>query len=113
MRNALAGVVAAIFLSVPAAVVVGQVKASEAAQQEITIENFHFAPATLTVPAGTRVIWVNRDDAPHKVASTDNKFAASPALDTGEQYGIRFKEPGTYDYFCSLHPKMTGRVVVR
>jgi plastocyanin len=56
---------------------------------------------------------VNRDDAPHKVVSADKTFAASPVLDTGERYSFSFAKPGTYEYFCSLHPKMVGKVVVQ
>ncbi len=78
---------------------------------EVTIDNFSFQPATLTVPAGTTVAWVNRDDVPHTVASNDNKFR-SKALDTDERFSYTFNDAGTYEYFCSLHPKMTAKVVV-
>jgi Icc protein len=81
-------------------------------KNEVKIDNFNFAPATLTVPAGTRITWVNRDDVPHNVISTDKKFA-SPVLDTDEQFSYEFKDPGTYLYYCSIHPKMTGKVVVQ
>jgi plastocyanin len=80
---------------------------------QVTIDNFNFAPATLTVPAGTKVTWVNRDDAPHKVVSAGKTFPASPVLDTGDGYSFSFAKPGTYDYFCSLHPKMVGKIVVQ
>ncbi|MGE5644381.1 MAG: cupredoxin family copper-binding protein [Acidobacteriota bacterium] len=80
---------------------------------QVTIDNFTFAPATLTVPAGSKVAWVNRDDAPHKVASTGKAFPASPVLDTGDGYSFSFVKPGTYDYFCSLHPHMVGKIIVR
>jgi plastocyanin len=82
-------------------------------EKTVTIDNFNFAPATLTVPAGAKVTWVNRDDAPHKVVSAGKTFAASPVLDTGERYSFSFAKPGIYEYFCSLHPKMVGRVVVQ
>ena len=78
----------------------------------VTIDNFNFAPATLTVPAGTTVTWINRDDVPHTVVSTEKKFK-SPVLDTDEQFAYKFTDPGTYQYFCSIHPKMTGTVVVQ
>jgi 3',5'-cyclic-AMP phosphodiesterase len=85
---------------------------SEAASGEnIVVDNFSFAPGTATVPRGTTVTWTNRDDAPHKIVSTDQKFK-SPVLDTGERFSWRFDTPGTYKYFCSLHPRMTGQVVV-
>ena len=83
------------------------------AEKSVTIDNFNFAPAILTVPAGTKVTWVNRDDAPHKVVSVGKTFAPSPVLDTGENYSFSFAKPGTYEYFCSLHPKMVGKVVVQ
>lgn len=77
----------------------------------VSIENFTFAPATITVPAGTTVVWVNHDDIPHLVAADDKQFK-SPALDTDDRYARRFDAPGTYAYFCGLHPHMTGKVVV-
>lgn len=80
---------------------------------QVTIDNFNFAPATLTVPAGAKVTWVNRDDAPHKVASAGKGFPASPVLDTGDGYSFSFAKPGTYDYFCSLHPHMVGKIIVQ
>lgn len=85
---------------------------TDAAQNQIVIENFSFKPATLTVKAGTKVTWVNRDDVPHTATDTDKRFN-SGALDTDDQFSFTFEKPGTYDYFCALHPKMTGRVVVK
>ena len=78
---------------------------------DIVVDNFNFAPATATVPAGSTITWTNRDDVPHNVVSTERKFA-SPVLDTNEQFSHTFDAAGTYDYYCSIHPKMTGRVVV-
>jgi plastocyanin len=78
---------------------------------DVVIDNFSFAPAAAAVPVGTAITWTNRDDVPHNVVSTVQKFR-SPALDTDEQFSYRFDAPGTYDYFCSLHPRMTGQVVV-
>ncbi len=69
-------------------------------------------PATLTVPVGTSVTWTNRDDIPHTVASTDGVFK-SKALDTDEKFSFTFGKAGTYPYFCSIHPKMTGKVIVQ
>lgn len=80
---------------------------------EITIDNFRFAPSELVVKPGTSVTWVNRDDAPHKIASTNGRFAPSPGLDTGQRWTHAFDAPGRYDYFCAIHPTMVGRVVVR
>jgi plastocyanin len=80
---------------------------------QITIDNFSFAPATLTVPAGTEVTWMNHDDIPHTVVSEDKATFKSRALDTDEKFSFIFAKPGTYTYFCSLHPKMTGKVTVQ
>ena len=81
-------------------------------KHQVTIDNFSFMPATLTVPAGTTVTWVNRDDVPHTVASDDKKFR-SQALDTDEKFSHTFSDAGTYAYYCSVHPKMTGKVIVK
>jgi plastocyanin len=85
---------------------------SLAGSYRVTIDNFSFAPATLTVPAGTKVTWTNRDDVPHNVISVDKKFA-SPVLDTDEEFSYSFTDPGTYEYYCSIHSKMTGKVIVQ
>jgi plastocyanin len=75
------------------------------------IDNFTFAPARLTVKAGTTVTWRNEDDIPHTVTSATRLFK-SKALDTDDSFSFTFSEPGTYEYFCSLHPRMTGTIVV-
>lgn len=79
----------------------------------VDIKNFAFVPATLTVPAGTRVVWTNRDDEAHLVASTNGAFKASPAMDTNDTFAMVFDKPGTYAYFCTIHPMMRGTVVVK
>ena len=79
----------------------------------VGIDNFAFAPRTLTVRAGTTVTWLNRDDVPHLIISSTGKFANSKVLDTDQQHAATFDTPGEYPYFCSLHPKMVGKVVVR
>ena len=79
---------------------------------EVKIENFSFGPTELTVPAGTTVTWINRDDIPHTVVSTDKVFK-SKVLDTDEKFSFTFSKAGTYPYFCSIHPKMTGKVIVQ
>ncbi len=79
---------------------------------EVKIDNFSFAPAELTVPVGTTVTWTNRDDLPHTVVSTDKVFK-SKVLDTDEKFSYTFTQPGTFPYFCSIHPKMTSKVVVQ
>ncbi|HXZ14274.1 MAG TPA: cupredoxin family copper-binding protein [Candidatus Sulfotelmatobacter sp.] len=85
---------------------------SKAQATEVKIDNFSFSPQELTVAAGTKVTWINRDDIPHTVTSTSDKFK-SKALDTDDQFSFTFDAPGTYEYFCSIHPKMTGKVIVK
>jgi amicyanin len=88
--------------------------AARAADATVTIDNFSFTPAEITVPAGTKVTWTNRDDIPHTVTDAAHpKETKSPALDTGDSYSRTFTAPGTYHYFCSLHPHMQGTVVVK
>ena len=87
-------------------------KAPQAASAEVKVDNFSFGPATLTVAVGTTVTWTNRDDIPHTIVSTDKVFK-SKVLDTDEKFSFTFAKPGTYPYFCSIHPKMTGSVVVQ
>ncbi|HUC55162.1 MAG TPA: cupredoxin family copper-binding protein [Candidatus Cybelea sp.] len=94
----------------------GQKGFSASAQQkpettEVKIDNFSFGPAELRVPVGTAVTWTNRDDIPHTVVSTDGAFK-SKVLDTDEKFTFTFSKAGTYPYFCSIHPKMTGKVIV-
>jgi len=79
----------------------------------VKIDNFSFSPATITVPVGTTVRWTNADDIPHTVVSDDKTTFKSKALDTDEQFTYTFTKPGTYSYFCSIHPKMTGTIVVQ
>ena len=78
---------------------------------DVKIDNFAFGPQTLTVTVGTTVTWTNRDDIPHTVVSTDGVFK-SKVRDTDETFSYKFDKEGTYPYYCSLHPKMTGQVVV-
>src|ERR1700739_3434828 len=82
------------------------------AAAEVKIDNFSFGPATLTVAAGTTVTWKNNDDVPHTVVSDDKVFK-SKALDTDDKFSYTFTKPGTYNYFCSVHPKMIAKVVVQ
>ena len=78
---------------------------------DVKIDNFSFAPAAITVKAGTQITWTNADDIPHTVVSDDRSFK-SKVLDTDEKFTLTASQPGTYSYFCSIHPKMTGKVVV-
>ncbi len=84
---------------------------SPPAAAEISIDNFTFSPPVLTVKVGTTVTWTNRDDIPHAVASNTDTFK-SKALDTGDKFSFTPSKPGTYSYFCSIHPKMVGKIVV-
>ena len=77
----------------------------------VTISDFKFNPATLTVPVGTTVTWTNNDEEPHTIAAKDGSFH-SPGMDTHGTYSFTFTTPGSYDYICSIHPFMTGTVVV-
>jgi plastocyanin len=84
----------------------------KAAAAEVKIDNFSFGPQTITVPVGATVIWTNRDDIPHTSVSTEGVFK-SKVMDTDEKFSYTFTKPGTYPYYCSIHPKMTGQVVVQ
>jgi plastocyanin len=77
----------------------------------VTIGNFTFGPEALTVKAGTTVTWVNGDDIPHTVVAVDKSFR-SKVLDTDDRFAFTFTKPGAYAYFCSIHPHMTGKIVV-
>jgi amicyanin len=79
---------------------------------EVKIDNFSFTPKSLTIPAGSAVTWTNRDDIPHNVVSTEKKFS-SPVLDTDQAFSSKFQEPGSYPYYCKIHPMMTGTIVVK
>ena len=85
---------------------------TSAAEVEVKIDNFSFGPQTIAVPTGATVTWTNRDDIPHTVVSTDGLFK-SKVRDTDEKFSYTFTKAGTYPYFCSVHPKMTGKVVVQ
>jgi plastocyanin len=78
----------------------------------VKIDNFSFGPQTLTVPVGATVTWTNSDDIPHTAVSTDGVFK-SKVMDTDEKFSYTFTKAGTYPYYCSVHPKMTGKVVVQ
>src|SRR5271157_4819875 len=92
---------------------VSQGVSNAAGPAEVKIDNFTFAPVTLTVAAGTTVKWVNRDDIPHTVVSEDKSTFKSKALDTDDSFSYTFTKPGTYTYSCSIHPKMVAKVVVQ
>jgi len=85
---------------------------STAANVAVKIDNFVFGPQAITVPVGTTVTWTNSDDIPHTAVSTDGVFK-SKVMDTDEKFSYTFTKAGTYSYYCSVHPKMTGQVVVK
>ena len=85
---------------------------TSAANVAVKIDNFVFGPQAITVPVGTIVTWANSDDIPHTAVSTDGVFK-SKVMDTDEKFSYTFTKAGTYSYYCSIHPKMTGQVVVK
>jgi plastocyanin len=86
---------------------------AKATKTEVVIDNFSFSPTTFTVPAGTTVTWTNHDSAPHVVTSADNQFKKSTVLKTGQSFSNTFTAAGTYSYFCSIHPRMTGKIITK
>jgi plastocyanin len=85
---------------------------STSKQNRIEIKDFAFNPQTITVKSGEKITWINRDEEPHTVVSVEKQFKKSSALDTDQEFSIIAGAPGTYEYFCSVHPKMTGTIVV-
>jgi len=85
---------------------------AHAAKAEIVIDNFSFSPKTFTVPVGTTVTWANHDQVEHVVASADHRFQKSPVVEPGQSFSQTFAAAGTYSYFCSIHPRMTGKIIV-
>jgi plastocyanin len=81
-------------------------------QNRIEIKDFAFNPQTITVKSGEKVTWINRDEEPHTIVSVEKQFKKSTALDTDQEFTITAGAPGNYTYFCSVHPKMTGTIVV-
>ena len=104
VATALAVAVFAVATALPAA-------SAHVAETEVKIDNFAFAPQRVVVKAGTTVIWINEDDIPHTVASSAKLFKSN-ALDTKDKFSFTFTTAGAYEYFCSLHPHMTGTIVV-
>jgi plastocyanin len=78
----------------------------------VTIDNFTFNPAPVVVPVGAQVTWTNDDDVPHTVRADDGAFRSKP-MDSGDSFSFTFTKPGVYSYFCSIHPKMVGKVIVK
>ena len=90
-----------------------QATSSAPAVYPVDIRNFHFQPMQVVVPAGATVTWTNHDEEPHVVTSAGGRFKSSPALDTDDHYSAVFTRPGTYAYYCSIHPQMTATIVVK
>jgi plastocyanin len=104
-------VATALAVAVLTAAIAFPAASARAAEMEVKIDNFTFAPQRLVVKAGTTITWINDDDIPHTVASSTKLFKSS-ALDTKDKFSFTFTTPGAYEYFCSLHPHMTGAIVV-
>jgi len=103
------------FLSLSVFALAGEMKDVDsvtANKNTIEIKDFNFNPKTLTVKSGEKITWINRDEEPHTVVSVEKQFKKSSALDTDQEFTITAGAPGTYTYFCSVHPKMTGTIVV-
>jgi plastocyanin len=90
-----------------------EASADGAKKNQIEIKDFHFNPQTLTVKSGDKITWINRDEEPHTIVSVEKQFKKSRALDTDEEFTVTAGAPGTYNYYCSVHPKMTGTIVVK
>ena len=86
--------------------------AGDDAASQVVIDDFVYSPVPLTVKVGTTVTWINHDDIPHTVDSTQGKFK-SAALDTDNKFEFRFTEAGEYPFYCRIHPKMTGKIIVQ
>ncbi len=111
-RVSLTTVIIALGFFAGSPVTTARAQQTSPAAVEVKIDNFSFGPGTVTVPVGTTVTWTNRDDIPHTVVSTEGVFK-SRVLDTDEKFMFTFSKAGTFPYFCSIHPKMTGKVVVQ
>jgi plastocyanin len=116
LRNKTIALLCAIScLNLSAFALAGEMKDADSAsskQNTIQIKDFAFNPQTLTVKSGEKVTWINRDEEPHTVVSVEKQFKKSSALDTDQTFTMTAGAPGTYTYFCSVHPKMTGTIVV-
>jgi plastocyanin len=109
---AVPAVIAVVLLFVGSPIVTANAPQAAVKTAEVKIDNFSFGPTTLTVAVGATVTWTNHDDIPHTVVSNDGVFK-SKVLDTDEKFSYTFTKAGNYPYFCSIHPKMTGTIVVQ
>ena len=110
-KIAVSALAAALFAATPELPSAGEAAAA-ANSAAVSIDNFNFTPPTLVVAPGTTVTWTNADDSPHTVREKDGKFK-SAALDTDDTFTQSFTAPGEYQYFCSIHPYMTAKIVVK
>jgi plastocyanin len=106
------GLAALLGAAMPEALSAGEAAAQATNAAAVRIDNFNFTPPALVVAPGTTVTWTNADDSPHSVREKDGKFK-SAALDTDDTFSQTFTAPGEYEYFCSIHPRMIGKVVVK
>src|SRR5438270_29381 len=115
-KNKMAALLCGVaFLNLSLFALAGEMKdagSTTAKETKIEIKDFAFNPQTLTVKAGEKVTWINRDEEPHTIVSVEKQFKKSSALDTDQEFTVTLGAPGTYTYFCSVHPKMTGTIVV-
>jgi plastocyanin len=103
------------FLNLSLFALAGEMKndaSTSSKQNRIEIKDFTFNPQTITVKSGEKVTWINRDEEPHTIVSVGKQFKKSTALDTDQEFTITAGSPGTYTYYCSVHPKMTGTIVI-
>ena len=116
LRNKRIALLCAIsFLNLSIVALAGEMKEADPSttrQNKIEIKDFAFNPQALTVKSGEKITWINRDEEPHTVVSVEKQFKKSTPLDTDQEFTITAGAPGTYTYFCSVHPKMTGMIVV-
>ena len=106
-------VTALLAVAVPKLTAAGEAAVAAAASPAaVKIDNFAFAPATLTVTAGTTVTWKNDDDSPHRIGDKNGTFK-SAALDTDDTFSHTFAAPGEYPYICTIHPYMAGKIIVK
>jgi plastocyanin len=115
-KNEIAALLCGIsFLNLSLFAVAGEMKNADGTitkQNRIEIKDFAFNPRTITVKSGEKITWINRDEEPHTIVSVEKQFKKSTALDTDQEFTITAGAPGTYTYFCSVHPKMTGTMIV-
>ena len=116
-KNKIAALLCGVsFLNLSIFALAGEMKNADGtttSQNKIEIKDFAFNPQTLTVKSGEKVTWINRDEEPHTIVSVEKQFKKSSAIDTDQEFTITAGAPGTYTYFCSVHPKMTGTIIVQ